>query len=434
LPDDFYSNGPINGTTDAWGINFGFAVSDSIPTGGAATGLTFGAWLFPGDVLLSVEVTFSTEPLGGGTILGDQIVTFSQSSCAGNQYGFNVCTETGTLGSGFSQLAGGSWVTLQNAVVNTGDPVYWDENSGPSMAVESSVGTIPSEAFTVTGGGSGCVPEQQGNFKVIHDFSGGDDGASPGGLAIDNAGNLYGPAQSSSGAGMVYKMMQASANWVKGTLYNFLGGGNGSNPNGLIVGPKGNLYGAANGGIQNCSSGQFCGLIFGLKPSATACLTGSCMWTETALYRFTGPTDAAQATGLVSDQAGNFYGVSNSGGAQQQGAVFELSPSIGGYVESILYSFTGGADGGGPTDILVGNDGNLYGMAGTGGSDAGGLVFRLSPGGSDWTEAVLYNLPNNVNGTHPHSLLQDSAGNLFGIYEYTTCCGNYYGRVFELAL
>ena len=38
---------------------------------------------------------------------------------------------------------------LQNAVVNTGDPVYWDENSGPSLASESSVGTIPSESFTI---------------------------------------------------------------------------------------------------------------------------------------------------------------------------------------------------------------------------------------------------------------------------------------------
>ena len=47
-----YSNGAINGTTDAWTINFGFVVSDSFTTGGGiVNGLAFGAWLFPGDVL-----------------------------------------------------------------------------------------------------------------------------------------------------------------------------------------------------------------------------------------------------------------------------------------------------------------------------------------------------------------------------------------------
>ena len=58
------------------------------------------------------------------------------------------------------------WLNLQNAVVPSGDPVYWDENSGtgcqsngcPSSASESAVGTIPSEAFTINGG-SGTVPE-----------------------------------------------------------------------------------------------------------------------------------------------------------------------------------------------------------------------------------------------------------------------------------
>jgi len=60
------------------------------------------------------------------------------------------------------------WLNLQNAAVPSGDPVYWDENSGkgcggsgcPSQASESSVGTIASEDFTITGsGGSGTTPE-----------------------------------------------------------------------------------------------------------------------------------------------------------------------------------------------------------------------------------------------------------------------------------
>ena len=153
MADTVYSNGPINGTTDAWTINFGFVVSNTfdVPVGGATVnGLSFGAWLAPGDVLLNAEVSITDSEFGGNTFFDGQ-VNFTQSGCAGNQYGFNVCTETGTFAD--TNLAAGTyWLNLQNANVNTGDPIYWDENSGPSQASENSVGTVPSEAFTVLGG------------------------------------------------------------------------------------------------------------------------------------------------------------------------------------------------------------------------------------------------------------------------------------------
>jgi hypothetical protein len=145
-----YSNGPINGNTDAWTINFGFTVSDSFTAsaGASVTGMQFGAWLFPGDVLQSAEVLIGTSEYSGNIL--DQTVSFTQSGCVGNGFGFNVCTESGSFST--TLTAGGTyWLSLQNAVVNDGDPVYWDENSGPSSASENSVGTIPSEAFTVLG-------------------------------------------------------------------------------------------------------------------------------------------------------------------------------------------------------------------------------------------------------------------------------------------
>jgi hypothetical protein len=148
-----YSNGAINGTTDGWTINFGFVVSDTFTTpGGVVNGLAFGAWTFPGDVLLNAEVQISSSEFGG-TVYSDQIVNFTQSGCSTNQYGFNVCTETGSL-SPVNLAAGTYWLNLDNAVVNDGDPIYWDENSGPSQASENSVGTIPSESFTILGGTS----------------------------------------------------------------------------------------------------------------------------------------------------------------------------------------------------------------------------------------------------------------------------------------
>ena len=67
-----YENGPINGTNDAWTINFGFVTSDTFTISGGnstPTGLAFGAWLFPGDVLQSVQVTLTEFEFGGTTYL-----------------------------------------------------------------------------------------------------------------------------------------------------------------------------------------------------------------------------------------------------------------------------------------------------------------------------------------------------------------------------
>ena len=169
-----YDNGPINGEVDSFTINFGFAVSDTFTISGsqsAVSGLSFGAWTFPGDVVESVEVTISTETLGGGTQFFDDTVALTQSGCFTNNFGFNVCTETGSF-SPVSLNSGTYWLTLQNAVVNTGDPTFWDQNDGvgcsspgcPSQGIESSVGSIPSEAFTVLGGttttsSTGTTPE-----------------------------------------------------------------------------------------------------------------------------------------------------------------------------------------------------------------------------------------------------------------------------------
>ena len=419
-----YSNGPINGTTDAWVINFGFIVSNSFPQAsgsGSITSLSFGAWLFPGDVLQSVEVSITDAEFGGNTYF-DGVVNFTQSDCLGNQYGFNVCTETGSFT--VDNLPQGTfWLNLQNASVNTGDPVYWDENSGPSLASQNSVGTIPSEAFSLTGTNdgdpNGCMPEQDGNFKVIHNFSGGEDGQNPSGLAGDRGGNLYGPVNTQNGNGMVYKMAQAGTGWIQSRLYNFLGGEAGGPPYEVTVGRNGVLYGAAKGGTPECAYHQSCGMIFSLRPSPTICQSISCSWRENLLYGFTDPTDAWQASSLVSDDAGNLYGISASGGDQEKGAVFELSPSIGGWIETILYSFTGRDDGGTPSSLLIGRDGNLYGTATGGGAYTGGVVFQLTPSASGWTESVVYSFPLAYFGTavHPHSLVQDSAGTLFGEYE-----------------
>jgi hypothetical protein len=152
---DLYDNGPTNGTADGWAINFGFEVSNTFNLASASTvqGITFATWNLPGDVLQSAEVSITSQEFGGTTYF-DQTISFVQHSCVSNQYGWNICEQTGDLGSGVHLNAGTYYLNLQNAEVNTGDPIYWDENSGPSLASQNSVGTIPSESFTVLGTGS----------------------------------------------------------------------------------------------------------------------------------------------------------------------------------------------------------------------------------------------------------------------------------------
>jgi uncharacterized repeat protein (TIGR03803 family) len=418
-----YDNGPINGTIDAWTINFGFVVSDSFTAGQATNvnGMTFGAWLFPGDVLESVEISITSQPNGGISYF-DQTVSFNGSNCFGNQVGYNVCTETsGTFNSPVLQ-PGTYWVNLQNAVESNGDPVSWDQNNGPSQAYDSSVGTIPSESFTLLGdNGSLQCFASQGKLQVLYNFTQQQAGThSVAGVTMDRAGNLYGTSENggNNGAGFAYKLGRF-AGWTLDPLFSFFGGGNGGEPTGVLVGPNGSLYGAAQGGIQNCGTNgsQYCGLVFNLRPRPTACPTTQCNWSEKVPYRFSSEGDGSGTINLSAfDHAGNLYGTTTTGGANDQGTVFELTPSGASWMKTTLYSFTGGNDGSSPTQVLVGNDGNLYGIA-SGGAFHDGVVFQLTPSGGEWTQIVLHAFGSD-GLFDPASLVQDSAGNLYGIASF----------------
>ncbi len=147
--NDLYDNGPINGNAYAWAINFGYAVSDTftLSEDSVVGGVSFGAWLFPDDQLTSAEVSITSSELGG-TSYFDGTVNFSQGRCFTDSFGYNVCRETGSF-SPVGLSVGTYWLNMQNAQVPSGNPVYWDENSGPSRASENELGTIPSEAFTI---------------------------------------------------------------------------------------------------------------------------------------------------------------------------------------------------------------------------------------------------------------------------------------------
>lgn len=169
---------------------------------------------------------------------------------------------------------------------------------------------------------------------------------------------------------------------------------------------------------------------------------------ESLVYTFPGnPNGYSPTSALISDAAGNLYGTTytggnglcifSGGGQPGCGAIFELSPSGGGYSESIIYSFQGGSDGTLPyAGLVMDASGNLYGAASNGGSENNGAVFELSPPsviGGSWTFSTLFNFPSaSTQGEVPvGTLIFDHAGDLYGTTEAGGASN--YGTVFELS-
>ncbi len=428
LPQDsvVYENGPVNGTVDAWTINFGYVVSNTftLSSSGSATGFDFYVWAYPGDTPLTVDWSITSDEFGG-TTYGSGTAQVTSTYISSNQYGYDI-EKVSVTGLNVGLAPGTYWLNLQNATTGFGAPLYWDENSGagchspgcPSYASESAQGTIASEAFDVLGsGGIGCF-QAPDNLKILHDFTGGKGGSDPGGVTIDKAGNLYGTASTSDSdysRGLLFKLAQKNGGgWIFNPLYSFPGGEDGKS-SGVMAGPDGGLYGWAMGGIQNCGSngGNYCGRMIRLRPSPTACFTSLCGWSEEELYRKTGDNDLVPTYSLGFDQAGNLYGICSDH------AVCELMPSNGGWTVKTLYTFTGGFDGTMPQSVLVSKDGNLYGVASGGGAYGNGVVFQLTPSAGGWIETVVYSFQSGeIYWDSGPYFIWDSSGNLYSTTHY----------------
>ncbi len=274
-------------------------------------------------------------------------------------------------------------------------------------------------------------------FSLLHEFAGSPDGANPAAGVIESGGTLYGTTQSGGsgcqpgGCGTVY---QVGAGGPARVLYSFAGGpSDGASPtDSLYRDAAGNLYGTtANGGIQSVF-----GTAFEVMP------TGA----ESILHYFTqSPDGAFPGAGFITDAAGNLYSTTALGGSQNSncvgvgcGTVFELTPNgSGGWNESVVYAFQGGADGLQPAGNLVKDaSGNFYGVTVGGGNPSCGsfgcgTVFKLTRTSTGWTESVLYSFTGGNDGANPRSVVMDSAGNL---YVGTTSSGQYsHGTLFALS-
>ena len=279
-------------------------------------------------------------------------------------------------------------------------------------------------------------------FGVIHSFTNGIDGAAPvSGLAIDQAGNLYGAAFQGgnhncvSGCGLVFKMSPHGAFWLLNPLYVFAGGADGARPKwgNLTIAPDGRVYGTtASGGGGTCTIDGVagCGTVFRLAPRPTGCPTSSCPWLEDLLYTFTGQADGSQPTlSLTLDQQGDVYGVARN--YPSPGNAYELVRSGNTFTHNLLYTFNGSSDGCFPTGSMILSGGNLYGASS--GCGIEGAFWELTPSGAGWSETIQHQFPqdsgegSDIQG----GLIQDSSGNLYGFANFGGPNGG--GTAFELS-
>lgn len=251
---------------------------------------------------------------------------------------------------------------------------------------------------------------------------------------MDQSGALYGTTVAGGGSaacsnpsytdscGTVFKLTPSGSGFTESVLHSFQGGNDGAYPIGtLIADGTGTLYGTTEYGGASASSctspsgDAGCGTVFKLTPSVSG-------YSESILYRFQGGYDGAvPQSALLAGSNGKLFGVTARGGNTgntNHGTLYELSPSGSGYAERVIFTFDA-SDGAFPSDengLYADSNGNLYGTAPLGGKRCG-VVFKLAPSGSGFTESTLY----EFKGSREHdgcdangSLTADSSGTLYG--------------------
>jgi uncharacterized repeat protein (TIGR03803 family) len=256
------------------------------------------------------------------------------------------------------------------------------------------------------------IAKSTGELTTLATFTGAN-GRLPFGTVIsDAAGDLFGTTEVGGGAneGTVFEIVKSTGALI--TLATFTGA-NGANPAGsLTIDAEGNLFGTTEEGGADDD-----GTVFEIAKS-TGLLT--------TLATFTGANGEDPERSLTIDAAGDMFGTTYYGGADNDGTVFEIVKSTGALIT--LATFTG-ANGANPLSDLVSDAaGDLFGTTEVGGADNDGTAFEIAK-----STGLLMTLATftGANGEEPDGgLTINSAGDLFGTTYYGGA--NNDGTVFEL--
>jgi uncharacterized repeat protein (TIGR03803 family) len=425
-PMAFTVGGSISGLTGT-GLVLEDNGTDRVTAAASATSFIFSGRVASGG---AYAVTVTTQPVGqtctvsSGSGMVNANITTAAVTCV---------TNTFSLGGTVTGLASAANLILvdhtsSNAVTISGSgsgafsfpqPVPYNGNYDVSVGMQP-----PAQTCIVTNGSGSAVNAAISNVSVacaaaaetlLHSFAGFPDGGGSSWLVLGSDGNLYGTTATggggSSAAGTVFKVTPDGTETV---LYSFLGGADGAQPIGpLIEGPDGNFYGVTSfGGQPFLRPGSTgYGTVFKITPAGV----------ETVLYSFQNGPDGGYPSGaLVQDSHGNLYGLAGAGGISNNGILFKVTLSG---VETSLYTFQGASDGASPgPGLVLGSDGNFYGTTASGGASSCGTnayycgtVFKVTPAG---VETTLHEFAGGQDGNDSDSqLIQGRDGIFYGTTE-----------------
>ncbi len=203
-------------------------------------------------------------------------------------------------------------------------------------------------------------------------------------------------------------VVQASAQTYS-ILYMFQGQSDGGFPTGgLYRDASGNLYGITDtAGNRNDCNDYGCGTVYKLNTSGNL----------TVLHTFTGGVDGWPGGtwgSLIPDQNGNLYGVASTGGLRNNGTIFRIAPSGEGF--TVVHTFPSRPnDGEGPQFTLFRDPatGLMYGTTFNGGAQSYGAVYVLTRAGAG-SDAVLHSFGYSDGAFPQGSVAEDSSGHLYG--------------------
>jgi uncharacterized repeat protein (TIGR03803 family) len=340
----------------------------------------------------------------------------------GNFYGTTAngganCAAPG-CGTVFKITPAGTLTTLYSFCAQTGCPDGSSPKGGLVQGIDGNFyGTTTAGGTLGCNAGHGCGTVFKitvgGTLTTLRSFAGqSTDGGVPEGALVQGPdGNLYGTTQSGGtfNFGAAFKISPSGAF----TLLHSFNNSEGASPNGgLITVTSGYYYYGATkaGGIDSTACpNRVCGTLFKVYPSGTFAF----------LHSFDGTEGASPFAGLVLGNDGNFYGTTNSGGANNDGTVFKFA--VVGHVLTTLHSFAGSpTDGGAPqSGLALATDGSFYGTTSNGGANCGapgcGTVFKITPTGTLTTLHSFCAQTGCPDGELPTGgLVQGTDGNFYG--------------------